>query len=119
MVRELRVLELWEEGLWERTPRMDPSASSSALFDDAVREGRVLRSPRPGCVLLVRNGGRAGHSRPYEHTCLVADVREGGRLVCIEGNWRHSVTWTDDRRTGEVVKRGGKVVPRYTFLSIG
>lgn len=78
------------------------SASSSAIFSEAALEGRVLLWPEPGCIGLVRNGGRAGHNRPFEHTYIVEDV-VGSRVKTIEGNWRSNVSQGERTITSKLV----------------
>lgn len=57
------------------------TGSCHVLFDWADVAGRLLGTPVPGCVGLVR-GGPFGH----EHAVVVEAVLPGGRLATVEGN---------------------------------
>lgn len=70
------------------------SASSSAIYAWALKNGRLLSAPEPGCIGLVKAGKNAAAGKSHEHTFLVHTLElDGKQVLTVEGNWSDRVRW--------------------------
>lgn len=88
------------------------TASSSHLFRWAKQHGALLAGPEPGCIGLVRAGGRgdddgrSNRGASHIHGFLVHDV-QGTEVVTVEGNMGNAVRW------------GRRLAKRLDYVRIG